>query len=440
MSLDRVVAVKMILAGELASEEDIQRFHTEAEAAANLRHPNIVAIYEVGEHEGQHYFSMDFVEGENLAEMVRDGPLPSAKAAESMRDVASAVQYAHQRRILHRDLKPSNVLVDVRGRPRVTDFGLAKRVEGDSQLTVSGAAVGTPGYMSPEQAEGKHAEVGPASDIYSLGAILYELLTGRAPFSGDTPFDTIAQVLEGEPVPPRRLNPRASRDLETICLKCMARDPQQRYGSAQALADDLDRYLLGEPILARPLGLIGRSWKWARHRPTLAVTLAALMLLYAMHLVCLWVIRVPGVGGAFHWFVTALVLAWALGACTLQRLVLRPGWSSAAMYGHATMNTLMFTLFLLAAKGPSSPLLIGYLILVAATGLRGRVGLVWSVTGLCMSSYLVLVIDAQLYRPEHASPPYAVMYFLIGLAIMGLIVHLMLRRVRAAASAEGSKV
>ena len=249
VKLNRVVALKMILAGQLAGEDDVKRFHTEAEAAANLDHPGIVPIFEVGEHEGQHYFSMGFVEGESLAAKVAKGPLPPREAAELVEQVARAVQFAHAKGVIHRDLKPANVLLDAAGHPRVTDFGLAKRVSGDSGLTASGQVLGTPSYMPPEQAAGKLDQIGIPSDVYSLGAILYTLLTGRPPFQAATPVDTLLQVLDQEPVSLRSLNAGIPRDLETIALKCLEKDRHRRYATAQDLAGELQRYLAGEPIL-----------------------------------------------------------------------------------------------------------------------------------------------------------------------------------------------
>jgi serine/threonine protein kinase len=266
-ALKRPVALKMILSGQLASAEDVQRFHAEAEAAAHLDHPGIVPIYEVGEYQGQHFFSMGYVDGGSLAARVRRGPLPQREAAGLVQRVAEAVAYAHQRGIVHRDLKPANILLDRDGQPRVTDFGLAKRLHGDTQLTRAGQVMGTPGYMPPEHAAGRMGESGPAADVYSLGAILYCLLTGRPPFQAAGVLETIKQVLEQDPVAPRQLNPAISRDLETICLKCLERDPHKRYASCQELADDLRRYLDGEPIRARPPGPAERLWRWCLRNP-----------------------------------------------------------------------------------------------------------------------------------------------------------------------------
>ena len=274
ISLNRVVALKMILAGQLANETDVRRFYTEAEAAANLDHPGIVPIFEVGQHEGQHYFCMGFVEGQSLSHRLAEGPLPAREAAELIRRVSEAIEYAHRRGVIHRDLKPANILLDPNGNPRVTDFGLAKKIQGDSGLTGSGQIMGTPSYMPPEQAGGKRGEVGPAADVYALGATLYALVTGRPPFQAATPMDTVIQVISDEPVPPRRLNASIPRDLETICLKCLMKESGKRYPSAAALADDLGRYLAGEPIVARAVGQTERMVKWAKRRPVVTGLIA----------------------------------------------------------------------------------------------------------------------------------------------------------------------
>ena len=284
VSLDRTVALKMILAGQLADDNDVKRFHTEAEAAAKLDHPGIVPIFEVGQHEGQHYFSMGFVEGQSLSHRLADGPLPAREAAELIRRVSEAIEYAHQHGVIHRDLKPANILLDSNDNPRVTDFGLAKKIQGDSGLTGSGQIMGTPSYMPPEQAGGKRGEVGPAADVYSLGATLYALTTGRPPFQAATAMDTVLQVLSDEPVSPRRLNPALPRDLETICLKCLEKDPGKRYARAAALGEDLRRYLSGEPIVARPVTRLERAVKWTRRKPAIAALLALVAMVTALGL------------------------------------------------------------------------------------------------------------------------------------------------------------
>jgi len=278
VSLNRLVAVKMILAGRFADGQDVERFRVEAEAAANLDHPGIVRIFEIGKHDGRHYFSMDLVEGESLEARLRESPLPPLEAARLMEQVARAIAYAHSRGVIHRDLKPANILVNRENRPRVTDFGLAKRVQGDSSLTATGAILGTPAYMPPEQAEGRLGEVTVRSDVYSLGATLYAMLTGRPPFQAATPLDTLFQVRQQEPLPLRQLNPALPRDLETVCLKCLEKDPRRRYNSADELAAELERFLAGRPIQARPVGKPERLWRWCKREPIVAGLTAAVAL------------------------------------------------------------------------------------------------------------------------------------------------------------------
>jgi tRNA A-37 threonylcarbamoyl transferase component Bud32 len=293
VKLNRVVALKMILAGQLASDEDVHRFYSEAEAAAGLDHPGIVPVFEVGEYEGQHFFSMGFVDGQPLSARIAKGPLLPREAAELLSKVAEAIQYAHDCGVIHRDLKPANVLLkpiaycadqtahgdhitrlDVQ--PMVTDFGLAKKVTGDSQLTGSGQVLGTPSYMPPEQASGE-AEVRETADVYALGAVLYAALTGRPPFQAARPIDTLLQVLENDPVSPRKINPAVPRDLEAITLKCLAKEPRDRYRSARALRDDLQRYLHDEPVLARSTGSLTRLRLWTRRRPVAAGCTVSMM-------------------------------------------------------------------------------------------------------------------------------------------------------------------
>jgi WD40 repeat protein len=284
VSLNRMVAVKMILTGQLASSKLIERFQMEAEAAANLDHPHIVPIYEIGEHEGQHYFSMKLVEGGNLAESLRNQTWPARRAVQLVATVAEAIDYAHQRGVLHRDLKPSNILLDGQERPHVSDFGLAKLVEHDSSLTGTEAVMGTPSYMAPEQASGQTRQLTVTADVYSLGAILFELLTGQPPFRAETALATMRQVIEQEPPRPRALCPSLDRDLEIICLKCLEKDPSRRYGSAGALGEDLGRWLREEPILARPSSAWESGRKWVRRKPALAAALAAVMAVFIVGL------------------------------------------------------------------------------------------------------------------------------------------------------------
>ncbi|MBI2947167.1 MAG: protein kinase [Verrucomicrobia bacterium] len=278
-SLDRMVALKMILAGQFAGPERVRRFRVEAEAAAQLRHPNIVAIHETGEVDGQPYFSMDYVEGRDLAALVRDKPVSARRAAQYVRTIAEAVHYAHERGILHRDLKPSNILIDQDDQPRVTDFGLAKRIEADSGLTVSGEMLGSPNFMPPEQAGLKRGQAGRQSDVYGLGGILFFLVTGRPPFVAETVATTLQEVLHAEPISPRTLNRGVPEDLATICLKCLAKNPAQRYTTAQEVADELGRFLRDEPIRARPATQTEKLWRWCRRKPALATACGFIALL-----------------------------------------------------------------------------------------------------------------------------------------------------------------
>ncbi len=286
-SLNRIVALKMILAGQLASKEQVRRFYSEAEQAGRLDHPNIVPIYQVGEHQGQHYFSMKLIEGGSLSTQLETYRKSYREAARLIATVARAVHYAHQRGVLHRDLKPGNILLDSDGQPHVTDFGLAKHLGPERGDTQSGAILGTPGYMAPEQAAGSK-DLSVAVDVHGLGAILYELLTDRPPFSADTTMAVIMQVMTQEARRVRQLNSKVPADLETICMKCLQKEPSRRYASAAALADDLDRFLAGEPIHARPISRVERVIKWARRRPTAAALLVIVCLTVAALLIGGW--------------------------------------------------------------------------------------------------------------------------------------------------------
>ncbi len=280
-SLNRTVALKVISLGQWASKAHLKRFRREAEAAASLDHPSIVPIYEVGEREGACYFSMKFVEGGQLDEVVRRAPMSIRQAAELIAKVARTVHYAHEHGILHRDIKPGNILLDQKGEPQLTDFGLARLVEAESTVTRTMEVMGTPSYMAPEQAAGEYTKLSNATDVYGLGAVLYQLLTGHQPFAGGTTYETIKLLLETEPRQPRLLNPKIDRDLSTICLKCLEKDAQRRYASALALAEDLEHWLKHEPIRAHRTGIFARGRKWVRRNPTSALLAASLIALAA---------------------------------------------------------------------------------------------------------------------------------------------------------------
>src|SRR6266571_245794 len=279
--LNRTVALKVIGLGRWATRAHIKRFRLEAEAAASLDHPYIVPIYEVGERDGQCFFSMKFVEGGQLDAVVRQAPLSIRQAVELIEKVARTVHYAHEHGILHRDIKPGNILLDAKGEPHLTDFGLARLVESESTVTRTLEVLGTPSYMAPEQAVGNNAAVSSVTDVYGLGAVLYQLLTGQPPFAGGTTYETIKLLLDTEPRHPRLLNPKIDRDLSTICLKSLEKDPKRRYPSALALAEDLERWLKHEPIQARHTGILARGRKWVRRNPARALSAGSLVALAA---------------------------------------------------------------------------------------------------------------------------------------------------------------
>src|SRR5205809_3157943 len=287
-SLNRTVALKLIGLGHWATEAHLKRFRREAESAASLEHPCIVPIYEVGEREGTCYFSMGFIEGDQLDEVVRREPMAPRRAAELIAKVARTVHYAHEHHILHRDIKPGNILLDQQGEPHLTDFGLARLVETESTVTRTREVLGTPSYMSPEQAVGNNDAVSSATDVYGIGAVLYQLLTCHSPFAGGTTYETIKLLHDTEPRQPRLWNSRIDRDLSTVCLKCLEKDPQRRYSSARALAEDLEHWLGHEPILARRSGIVTRGRKWLQRNPTVAAMVALSLALIAAAGVIVW--------------------------------------------------------------------------------------------------------------------------------------------------------
>src|SRR6266480_2576033 len=275
-SLNRTVALKVIGLGRWATETHLRRFRLEAEAAASLNHPSIVPIHEIGERDGCCYFSMNLIEGGQLDQVVRREAISIRRAAQLIAKLARTVHYAHEHGILHRDIKPGNVLLDIEGEPHLTDFGLARLVETESTVTRTTEVLGTPSYMAPEQASGNNVALTSATDIYGLGAVLYHLLTGSPPFVGGTTYETIKLLEDTEPRPPRLLNPKVDRDLSTICLKCLEKDPKRRYASALALAEDLEHWLKHEPIQAKRTGIFTHGRKWVRRNPTSALLAASL--------------------------------------------------------------------------------------------------------------------------------------------------------------------
>jgi serine/threonine-protein kinase len=442
-SLDRSVAIKMILSSHLASAEHVRRFQAEAKAAAGLRHPHIVHIHEVGQLHGQHYFAMEYVEGMSLAERMARRPVEVEKAATLISKVARAVAYLHQHAIVHRDLKPSNILLDDEEEPCVTDFGLAKVFAAGSEMTATGVIAGTPSYMAPEQAAGRQDRVGPACDIYSLGAILYELLTGRPPFRADTPLDTVMEVLSREPALPRRVNRHVPRELELICLRCLAKSPDARYSTAAAMADDLDHFLKGEALDARPPHVGQRILRWARREPALASRLAALGVFFVVE----WVNFARELNNPqfrqFHWKVCILIAVWAATAVVFQQAMKSPRWAFPARYVWGALDSVLLLAVLLLADGAASPLVVGYPLLIVGSGLWFRVRFVWFITALSLLSYAILVVDFYSWRTHlqqsfDTNPDRHIIFAVAIVAIAGGVSYLV-HRVRTLSTFYGQK-
>jgi serine/threonine-protein kinase len=446
----RLVALKMILTGQMASSQERARFLREAEMAANLDHPNIVPIYEVSEFQGCPFFSMKLIEGQSLARLIKqksreNSPYEPDVAARLTVTVARAVHFAHERGFLHCDLKPSNILLERDGRPYVTDFGLAKPAGGDSSLTISGAILGTPSYMAPEQATGSRKGLSPATDVYGLGAILYELLTGSPPFRNDTVMETVVDVLERDPLPPRELRPEIPKELETICLKCLEKDPRDRYPSAEALAQELERHLQGEVI--DTTSLIPRLRRWHRREPELAARLGGLLLIASIAQFNYYLAQ-ENRDFRHHYTIQGVLALWALSAVVFQMMT-RAGWQSDRLRVFWSAADIVFIttelkLFESVERAPPgaepvvrfvTTLLVGYPILVAASGLWWRVRLVWLTTAMVMLAYLWLYLDAAVWwrdgkldwRPspdlEHSN------IFLAGVLLIGYVVARQVKRI-----------
>ncbi len=422
--LNRTVALKLILSSQFASREMVNRFYEEARAAGRLQHPNIVGIHEVGEVQGQHYFAMDCIEGESLAAIAAHGALDAETAAECLTQVAHAVQYLHENGIIHRDLKPANILIDDAGTPFVTDFGLAKIFDSDSNQTKTGTIIGTPSYMPPEQAACRHDAIGPASDIYSLGAILYMLITGRPPFREETPLDTLVQVLEGEPSMPGRLNSAVPRDLELICMKCLEKDPKDRYASAKELAVDLERFQRREAIDARPSKLWQKIRRWGRREPALTSHLGAL--LTAVLIVQGYYFATGSQADMLHLQVMGIFGIWAAVSFLFQQMLHRPQWQMLGRFLWSASDIVLLTLLLSRPTITSGLLMIGYPLLVVASGMFFRVRLVWFTTLFSVAAYATLAI----FQPLDNIPPHHPIIFGSVLLILGFMVAYQIYRVR----------
>lgn len=422
--LNRVVALKMILASDWASSDEIARFQAEARAAARLRHRNIVGIFDVGQEQGRHFFAMDFVEGQNLAEIIAHRPLPPERAARWMISIAKAVDHLHSQGLIHRDLKPSNILIDTEGEPMVTDFGLAKVFDTDGGGTRTGAILGTPSYMSPEQASGRNSLVTARSDIYSLGAMLYEMLSGRPPFREENPLDTLVQVLEGEPTLLRNLVATIPRELELICFKCLEKDPKRRYATAAELADDLARFLRQEPVEAQAGGLLQATQRWVRRQPGLACRVAVLA---ACFLIINLYYLTNGTDLAYHLRVISLLGLWTVLSVVWQQLLNRDNLATISRVGSMLTDASILTALFLHADSTNGTLVIVYALLIVASGLWFQEQLVWWSTGISEVAFFLLLT----YTPSLREPWHYPILASITLLTIGAATSFQVHRVRA---------
>lgn len=424
--LKRDVAVKVIRTHQLANEEELRRFEIEAQAAARLQHPNIVAVHECGEIDGLQYFAMDFIVGENLSDRLKRGLFDFDAAASLMVPVAEAVAYLHEHGVIHRDLKPSNILIDEDDQPHVTDFGLARISDDDGSVqTRTGLILGTPSYMSPEQAAGRHKMIDHRTDIYSLGAILYEMLTGQPPFKEDNALDTIVQVIEQEPQLPRKLRAGVPGDLELICLKCLEKEPERRYSSAAELARDLARYLKGEHVTASAPSALKRLYRWARRNPAASSRWAGV--LAATSIIQLRAMFFEVVDRPYHYEVMSVFGIWAIVIGLFQFLTLNRRIKPYLEYAWAATDAMLMTFVLLKVPGDLGPLVIGYPMIVASSGMFFNVRLV-----VCSSIFSCLgYICLWIWHPgEHLIEAHYHIIYLIVLVLLGVITAHQVRRVR----------
>jgi len=421
--LDRIVALKMILASHLATADHVSRFQREARAAARVKHNNVVAVFDVGEVEGQFYFAMEYITGPTLADQLASGLPEFADAARLLARLARAVAFVHSRGVIHRDLKPANVLIAEDGTPKIADFGLARALDDTDASTRTGVVLGTPAYMAPEQAAGKLKLVGPCSDVYSLGAILYECLTGRPPFKSESALHTILQVLENEPEPPSRVRRGIPRDLELICLKCLEKDPARRYASAADLANDLERYLANETISARPDSFWQSARRWFWRDPVLATRVIGLVL-SALVLQINYSLR-SDIDPTYHASAMLLLGCWLVGSFCCKWWLRTDADDAKA--GDASrlvwigLDVVGLTWLLTMGDNEGGPLVVGYALIVAMSGLWFRLKLVWITTALCELGYALVVLKAfastGVVAGKHWTITFAVLLGLIGAVV-----------------------
>ena len=428
VNLNRGVALKMIRSGRMATDSDVQRFRAEAKAAARLDHPGIVPVHDVGTHEGHPYFSMAFIEGKNLDAYHRLRKLTVEEACSLIRDVALAIDHAHENGLVHRDLKPANILVDNSGRPRITDFGLAKSLETDDGLTGTGEILGTINYMSPEQAAARNDQVDRTTDIYSLGAILYFLCTGRPPFETDNPVDTLLRILDSEPTMANRLNHSVPNDVAVICMRCLEKEPANRYQTARELADEIERFLLGDPIEASRTGLVTRFRKWSRREPSLVGHLVGLGLIELTR-ATYYGIEILFFDGTISQYMryTVIIASWAVACVLLQQLQNRLTRSEQLVkFAWAVTDISFLTVILLIAGEEIGPLYIAYPLVIVVSGFFYRVRLVAFTTIICLISFIVVFL-------AHSGETVHGHYGVVGIAAIiaiGYVMSLLVHRIR----------
>jgi len=434
LQLDRIVAIKMILSPLVASRDSVGRFESEAKAAASVNHANVVSVFETGIHNNQHFIAMEFVSGRTLSSMLSDDRLPLRDAAKILAKVARAVHHLHERQILHLDLKPANIVIDAAGEPFVTDFGLAEMRGGRGRDSDSeGPIVGTPRYIAPEIVQKGSSAATVKSDIYSLGTTLYEASTGASPFSASSPAQALVEVLEREPALPRSLDTKIPVAFQTIVVKCLNRDPSQRYATATDLADDLDRWLTGEPIEATPPAGLTRARRWVRGHAPLATRMIGIAAFYGITLFNTY--GSPVVTESFHHSVALLLGVWMILSVIADALQssLQSARRSAApiRWAWSSIDCVMLTLLLLVADGVKSPLLAVFPLLIACSGFWQRVSLVVFTTSLALAAYLVLIADSIWTRPDLAVGPDRYLIFCAVVLLAGVVIGMQTRRARA---------
>ena len=426
--LQRVVAVKMIRSGRLASESYVQRFKAEARAAAKLDHPGIVSVHEVGTHEGQPYFSMAFIEGQNLAGYLKENELTVEESCLLIKEIAEAIDHAHENGLVHRDLKPANILMDRKNRAKITDFGLAKSLDQDDGITGTGEILGTINFMAPEQAAAKNDQIDRMTDVYSLGAMLYFLCTGQPPFETDNPVDTLLRILDSEPVLANKINPKVPRDVAVICMRCLEKDPQNRYQTASELVEELDRFLKGEPVEASHSSLVSRFRKWSRREPSLVGHLVGLGLIEFTR-ACNYGYQAFVNGEDLDQYMkfSIPILAWAVVCVVLQQLQNRfRGLEQLIKFGWAVTDIGFLTAILLMAGGALGPLYIAYPLVIVMSGFFNRVRLVTFTTALCIVSFVIVFVN----HPVESEFKH---YGIVGLAAIiaiGYVMSLLVYRIR----------